>query len=55
MKLKFFIPFLISILVLAACGQDKMEESITLLNQDNEEVTFPTGDPVVFFFITTYT
>lgn len=32
-----------------------MEESISLVNQNNEEVTFPTGEPVVFFFITSYT
>jgi hypothetical protein len=55
MKLKLFIPFLIALLLLSACGQGQMDESVTLLNQDKEEVTFPTGEPVVFFFITSYT
>jgi hypothetical protein len=55
MKLKSFIPFLIAVLLLSACGQGGMDESVTLLNQDKEEVTFPTGKPAVFFFITSYT
>ncbi|SEM59476.1 hypothetical protein SAMN05192533_1045 [Mesobacillus persicus] len=55
MKYKFLIPFLISILFLAACGQTGLEKPITLVDQNNEEVEFPTGEPVVFFFITSYT
>jgi len=55
MKIKFIALLLISVLVLSACGQSGLDEPVTLLNQDNEEVTFPTGEPVVFFFITSYT
>nr|WP_263326284.1 lipoprotein [Neobacillus sp. Marseille-Q6967] len=55
MKPRIIILFLISILVLSACGQKTLSEPITLLNQNGEEVTFPQEKPTVFFFITTYT
>lgn len=55
MKIKFIMLLLISVLALSACGQSGMDEPVTLLNQNNEEVTFPTGEPVVFFFMTSYT
>ncbi|WP_456276786.1 hypothetical protein [Bacillus sp. AK128] len=42
-------------LLLAACGNPSIDESITLQNQTGEEVTFPSDKPVVFFFMTTYT
>lgn len=42
-------------LVLTACGPKKLEESITLQDHENNEVTFPQEKPVLFFFITTYT
>lgn len=47
--------FLITALVLSACGAGKLNDSVTLVTQNNEEVSFPTGEPVVFFFITSYT
>lgn len=46
---------LLSVLVLAGCGQTKLEENMTLLNQDKNEITFPQEKPTLFFFITTYT
>ncbi|MEH7013204.1 lipoprotein [Neobacillus niacini] len=55
MKPKVIVFFLISILVLAACGQKTLSEPITLHNQDQKEVTFPLEKPTVFFFITSYT
>lgn len=55
MKPKLIIMFLFSILVLSACGQKTLSEPITLLNQDQQEVTFPLEKPTVFFFITSYT
>ncbi|MBM4760675.1 hypothetical protein [Bacillus sp. B15-48] len=55
MKGKVIIPILLFVLLLAACGQGKLDEPIALVNQHNEEVVFPTGEPAVFFFITSYT
>ncbi|MCM3588402.1 hypothetical protein M3182_22255 [Mesobacillus maritimus] len=55
MKRKFLFSILLVVLFLSACGQSALKEPITLLNQNNEEVSFPTGKPTVFFFITTYT
>ena len=55
MKPRILIMFLFSILVLSACGQKSLSEPITLLNQDQQEVTFPLEKPTVFFFITSYT
>jgi ABC-type glycerol-3-phosphate transport system substrate-binding protein len=54
MKLKVVILSLIMMLVLAACGSKNLE-SMTLLNQDKEEITFPSEKPTLFFFITSYT
>jgi hypothetical protein len=55
MKLRIFLLLLISTLVLSACGEKKLDESITLLNQNKEEVNFPLEKPALFFFITSYT
>jgi len=46
---------LVSAIVIAGCGTDKLSEPTTLLNQDQQEVTFPQEKPTLFFFITTYT
>jgi hypothetical protein len=43
------------LILLAACGDSSGNEPIALMNQDGEEVTFPTSEPVLFFFMTTYT
>jgi hypothetical protein len=45
----------LSILFLAACGNQSIGEPIKLANHEGQEVTFPTGKPVLFFFMTTYT
>ncbi|WP_202617787.1 hypothetical protein [Bacillus dakarensis] len=55
MKQKLLFLLLISVILLTACGQTKLEEQITLLDQSENEVTFPTEKPALFFFITTYT
>ncbi|MGV2942024.1 hypothetical protein AB5I83_20665 [Mesobacillus sp. LC4] len=55
MKAKIILFMLLSVLVLAGCGQTKLEGSMTLLNQDQKEITFPQEKPTLFFFITTYT
>jgi hypothetical protein len=55
MKLKIFLLLLISALLLSACGEKKLDESITLLNQNKEEISFPLEKPTLFFFITSYT
>jgi hypothetical protein len=55
MKLKLFLLLLISVLFLAACGDKKLDKSITLLNQNKEEISFPLEKPTLFFFITSYT
>lgn len=54
MKSKIVSFMLLSVFVLAACGQTKLER-MTLLNQENEEITLPQEKPTLFFFITTYT
>jgi major membrane immunogen (membrane-anchored lipoprotein) len=55
MKTKI-VGLLVSILLLlSACGQEKMDGTMTLLDQNNKEVTFPQEKPTLFFFITTYT
>lgn len=43
------------ILLLSACGQKNPTDKLTLLDYENNEVTFPQEKPVLFFFITTYT
>jgi hypothetical protein len=55
MKYRVIVLFVLSILVLSACGQKTLNDPITLLTQDREEVTFPLEKPTVFFFITSYT
>lgn len=55
MKPKIIVLFLISLLTLSACGPKTLSEPITLLTQDQKEITFPQEKPTVFFFITTYT
>jgi uncharacterized lipoprotein YajG len=55
MKSKVVLLMLMSIFILAACGQKSLSEPITLLNQNQEEVNFPSEKPALFFFITTYT
>ena len=54
MKLKGLLIVVATLLFLAACGQ-KSIESVTLLDHENNEVTFPQDKPVLLFFITTYT
>ena len=49
MKPRFIVLFLIAVLVLSACGQKTLSEPMTLLNQDQKEVTFPSEKPTVFF------
>ncbi|MEH7248893.1 lipoprotein [Neobacillus niacini] len=55
MKQRIIFLFLLSILVLTACGQKTLSKPITLLNHEQEEITFPLEKPTVFFFITSYT
>ncbi|MBS4190517.1 hypothetical protein KHA94_09985 [Bacillus sp. FJAT-49705] len=55
MKIKTLIILAVVMLMLSACGPKKIDESITLLDHNNNEVTFPQDKPVLFFFITTYT
>ncbi|WP_186763942.1 hypothetical protein [Planomicrobium sp. CPCC 101079] len=55
MKFKMLLLLLISAIAISGCGTDKASGSTTLLNQDQQEVTFPQEKPTLFFFITTYT
>ncbi len=55
MKLKTFLLLVAAVLFLAACGKGELKEEVVLQNQNGEEVVFPTGKPVAFFFITSYT
>jgi uncharacterized lipoprotein YmbA len=55
MRLKILIIVIMAILFLAACGSKTIDESITLLDHEKNEVTFPQKKPVLLFFITTYT
>jgi hypothetical protein len=55
MKSKIILFMLLSVLILAGCGQTKLEGNMTLLNQDKDEINFPQEKPTLFFFITTYT
>jgi hypothetical protein len=50
-----FLLFLISALLVTGCGEKQLDESITLLNQNKEEISFPLEKPALFFFITSYT
>ncbi|WP_169891132.1 hypothetical protein [Litchfieldia alkalitelluris] len=53
--MKKLIALISMLVILTACGQPQLKESMTLLNQQKEEVTFPQEKPTLFFFITTYT
>ncbi|WP_176215267.1 hypothetical protein [Cytobacillus gottheilii] len=55
MKTRLFLSIILAMLIVSACGQKSLSEPMTLLNQNQEEVTFPSDKPAVFFFITTYT
>lgn len=55
MKTKFIFLLLIMAVILAGCGTKEMEGSMTLLDQNKQEITFPQEKPTLFFFITTYT
>jgi hypothetical protein len=55
MKRKSLALIVIAILLLTACGQNKIEQSLTLQDQDKNQVTLPSDTPMLFFFITTYT
>ena len=49
MKLKIFLIVAAAMLVLAACGTKRIDESITLLDHENNEVTFPQEKPFLFY------
>jgi hypothetical protein len=55
MKLRIFLIVAAAMLVLAACGTKTIDESVTLLDEENNEVNFPQEKPVLLFFMTTYT
>ncbi|WP_162927759.1 hypothetical protein [Bacillus sp. Y1] len=55
MKTKRLFILLAFVLFLTACGTEKMEGTMALVDQNNKEVTFPQEKPTLFFFITTYT
>jgi hypothetical protein len=55
MRLKMFVLLLVTVLLLTACGEKELNESITLLNQNKEEISFPLKKPALLFFITSYT
>lgn len=56
MKSKITFLLLIAVVILAGCVNKEMNGStITLLNQEKQEITFPQEKPSLFFFITTYT
>ncbi|WP_338447682.1 hypothetical protein R4Z09_15615 [Niallia oryzisoli] len=55
MKLKFLFIVAAAMLLLAACGPKTIDESITLLDHEKNEVTIPQEKPVLLFYITTYT
>lgn len=54
MRLKILLVVIMAIFFLAACGSKTIDESITLLNHEKNEVAFPQEKPVLLFFITTY-
>lgn len=54
MKLKLWLIAAAAILLLAACGQKSIEESVTLHDHENNEVIIPQDKPVLLFFITAY-
>lgn len=54
MKKRLLLVLAMMCIIVTACSS-QVQESITLVNQDNEEVSFPQDKPTLFFFITTYT
>lgn len=54
MKRKSLAFIVIVMLLLTACGQNKIEQSLTLQDQNENEITLPSDTPTLFFFITTY-
>lgn len=55
LKLKLPLFLMLMVVILAGCSTSMMDEPVTLLNQDNQEISFPQEKPTLFFFITTYT
>ncbi|WP_159433427.1 hypothetical protein [Bacillus tuaregi] len=55
MKLKIFFIMVAAMFLLTACGTKTIDESITLLDHENNEVKIPQDKPVLLFYITTYT
>jgi uncharacterized protein YcfL len=56
LRLKILLFLTITVLVLAGCSSSSENiESISLMNQEKQTVSFPQDKPVLFFFITTYT
>ncbi|WP_394231950.1 hypothetical protein [Niallia oryzisoli] len=55
MKIKLFLFVAAVMLLLAACGPKTIDESITLLDHEKNDVTIPQEKPVLLFYITTYT
>ena len=55
MKYKIFVFIVMVMMLLTACGQNTIEQSLTLRDQNENEITFPSDTPILFFFITTYT
>ncbi len=54
MKIKLLITAILAVFLLSACGSKGLDKPLTLLNHNQEEVTFPLQKPTVFFFITSY-
>ncbi|MEK3990043.1 hypothetical protein [Robertmurraya sp. FSL R5-0851] len=52
---RLFSLLAILLLLLPACGTEKMDGTLVLVDQNKKEVTFPQEKPTLFFFITTYT
>ena len=55
MKHKTLVFIVMVMMLLTACGQNTIEQSLTLRDQNENEITFPSDTPTLFFFITTYT
>ena len=53
MKYKILVFIVMVMMLLTACGQNTIEQSLTLRDQNENEVTFPSDTPTLFFFITT--
>ncbi|MDQ0268277.1 hypothetical protein [Cytobacillus purgationiresistens] len=55
MRKKLLLLLIATLFVVAGCSSKGMDNSITLQNHENNDVSFPQEKPVLFFFITTYT